>query len=138
MIAVYVFGGILAVLIVAVLVGSVMEREAPDERVADMGPEERKEAAIEGLREIEFDYKTGKLLKDDYEALRSRYAALALGARDAIASQPDAHGGRCHACAATIESGSRFCPQCGAEQPLPAGKDAPNPPAEAEAPEDSA
>ena len=125
MIAVYVFGGILAVLIIAVLVGSLMEREAPDERVADLGPEERQEAAIEALREIEFEYQTGKLLEEDYMALRNRYASLALGARNAIASQPDAHGGRCHACAATVEAGSRFCPRCGAEQTLSAGKDAP-------------
>ena len=118
MIAVYVFGGILLVLIIAVLFGSVAEKEAPSGRVADLDPEERQAAALEALREIEFEYQTGKLLEADYVALRNRYASLALGARDALAEQPEASGARCHACGATIEGGSRFCPQCGAEQSL--------------------
>jgi len=123
MIAVYVFGGIMLVLIVAVLVGSLVEKEPTDPGGAGIRPEEAQAAAIEALREIEFEYQTGKLLEADYVGLRNRYAALALGARDAIAEQPDAiaeqpdAGDRsCHACGASFGGQAKFCPRCGVEQ----------------------
>jgi rRNA maturation endonuclease Nob1 len=119
MIAVYVFGGILLLLIIAVLVGSVVEIEPTDPAKAGLPPEERQAAALEALREIEFEYQTGKLLEVDYLALRNRYATLALGARDAIAGQPEATVRSCHACGEPFSGQVRFCPRCGVEQAVP-------------------
>jgi hypothetical protein len=119
MIAVYVFGGILLLLIISVLVGSLTEKEPTDPGNADLRPEERQAAALEALREIEFEYQTGKLLEADYVALRNRYATLALGARDAISEQPEAAGRSCHACGEPISGQVRFCPECGIEQAPP-------------------
>ena len=53
-------------------------RAAGAESVGDTGP--RRGAAIEALREIEFDRATGKLSDADYEALKATYTREALAA----------------------------------------------------------
>jgi len=116
MIAVYVFGGIMLLLIVSVLVGSLVEKEPSDPGRSGLRPEERQEAALEALREIEFEYQTGKLLEADYLALRNQYATLALGARDSIAERSGAADHGCPSCGEPISAGTRFCPRCGVEQ----------------------
>lgn len=124
MIAVYVFGGILAVLLGAVIVAALVEREAPPET----GPESaraRLEAALEALRWLEFEYHTGKLTEEDYVRLREGYAREAVAARDALrreeaadggerAATPGADSARCPACGAPAAPGARFCGDCGA------------------------
>ena len=123
MIAVYVFGGILLILIGAVLVGSVVEKEPTDAGTMELDPKERQAAALEALREIEFEYQTGKLLEEDYVLLRNRYATRALEARDAIDEPPAPGPGSCHACGEAIEGRVRFCPRCGAAQAAAASSD---------------
>ena len=123
MIAVYMFGGILLVLILAVLVSSLVEKEPTDPGGAGLRPEQRQAAALEALREIEFEYQTGKLLEDDYVALRNRYATLALEARDAISERPDTADRSCHACGEPFSGRARFCPRCGVEQAAPPTSD---------------
>lgn len=123
MIAVYVFSGILLMLIIAVLIGSLAEKEPSDPDQAGLRPEQRQEAALEALRDIEFEYQTGKLLEDDYLALRNKYATLALGARDSMARRSEAAAPNCHACGEPFKGRARFCPRCGAEQAAPPASD---------------
>lgn len=114
MISVYVFGVILAVLLVAVLIAPFLERgEAVG---AGSAPSDRLDLALGALREIEFEHETDKLGDEDYQSLRARYAADAIAARDAGAGAvkvPSA--GTCFVCEASLNPDARFCPRCGTE-----------------------
>lgn len=119
MTAVYFFAGILAVLLVAVLVAPLLDTQPTGAAASD--PDERLEAALEALRDLEFEYQTGKIDEDDYRALRSEHAAAAIAARDAgaaVRSDPDAGTGvggpaACTVCGGRIATGAKFCPRCG-------------------------
>ncbi len=88
---VYLFGGILAVLLAIVVVAALRERGGGD---ADEPPlEERRDAALEALREVEFDFRTGKLTEEEYRALRRKYGRLALEARSALEARAAAPAG---------------------------------------------
>jgi hypothetical protein len=68
----------------------------------------RRNAAIEALREIEFDRETGKLSDSDYEALRNTYMQRAVEAM---------RGGgapACARCGPRPEHDALFCSNCGA------------------------
>ncbi len=79
---VYLFGGILLVLLAVVVAAALREGggEAAEEGGAG-SPGERLEATLEALREVEFDYRTGKLPEEEYRALRRRWGRRALRAR---------------------------------------------------------
>lgn len=109
----------------------------------DAAEETRRGVALIALKEIEFDRETGKLSDQDYEMLKERYSAEALGALaeeeavppSRLASQPSCPGcgprpesdalfcsscgrqlgatGFCAGCGAAVEPGSRFCSACG-------------------------
>ncbi|MDP2469578.1 MAG: zinc ribbon domain-containing protein [Candidatus Palauibacterales bacterium] len=110
MYAVYIFGSIMAVLVAAVIFAPMIEgrwREGRD----DGSAESRKEAAIEALRELEFEYQTGKVSDGDYALLRARYARDALAARDELGEvTPDR---TCPGCGAGVGQGAHFCSACG-------------------------
>ncbi len=121
MIAVYVFGGVLAALLLVALIGSILDREPTGADLSDLAPGVRAEAAIEALRELEFEYQTGKLPEEDYRLLREQYARLAVEARDAAARGAGAAADpgavatvECPSCRAAIPATARFCPRCGA------------------------
>lgn len=125
MIAVYFFAFILFVLLGAVLIGPLLDRQPS---TGPAGPADRLATAIEALRELEFDHETGKLDDADYRALRAEYAAEALAARDAgaeVRSEQASSGeaaGRtvCGVCGARVPADARFCSRCGtpvAERP---------------------
>jgi hypothetical protein len=108
--AVYIFGGIMAILVAAVIFAPMIEgrwREGKD----GSSPADRKEAAIAALRELEFEYQTGKVSDGDYATLRSRYARDALAARDDLGETVDTKG--CAGCGATVKEGAKFCSSCG-------------------------
>ncbi len=105
---------------------------------ADAGRE--KELALAAIRELEFDYATGKISPEDYALLRARYEARALEAIARAAAIPSEAGGepdtealleaeiaavrgrsRCTSCGAVMPPQARFCPSCGA----PAGAEVP-------------
>jgi hypothetical protein len=96
-------------------------------------------ATLEAIRELDFDFQTGKIVEEDYQLLRERYvlqgAALLqkldqLGARRAsetISDQIEAlvlarrkagsqarPAQACPACGQPCRAGDRFCGKCGA------------------------
>ena len=114
MTSVYVFGLILAVLLVAVVVAPLLERGEPIG--AGSPAADRLALALDALREIEFEHETDKLSDEDYSALRQRYAADAIAARDAGAtSDSDARPNACAVCDSTVAAKARFCSRCGTE-----------------------
>ncbi len=123
MIAVFVFGAIMAMLLAAVIVAPMVEegrRSAPGDEVAV-----RLEHALEALRQLQFEYETGKLDDEDYAALRRQHAEAAIAARDELASKAPEHAvaagesgtptGQpcCDICGSALAPSVRFCTHCG-------------------------
>jgi cytochrome c-type biogenesis protein CcmI len=93
--------------------------------------EARRRVTLLALRDVEYDYHTGKLDEEDYRALRKELSAEALDALEA--ARKEAEGGpaddleaeiaavreglragtTCPACAHANPAGSRFCAGCG-------------------------
>jgi hypothetical protein len=86
----------------------------------------RKESAYTALKDLEFDMRTGKIGKDDYEAIKASLEAEAislLGLIDAAgrgaASSPKGEkeerkkGKFCQECGVKLEKPAKFCPECG-------------------------
>ena len=92
------------------------EEEAPRLAPEDEQLLERKGAVEGALREVEFDYRTGKLAEKDYQELMSRYqreqaeVVSMLGEPPAVPeSPPDV----CPACGSEHPTGAKFCGSCG-------------------------
>lgn len=96
--------------------------------------EARRRVALLALRDVEYDFHTGKLDENDYRALRSELSAEALaalqaledestGARRAVDAELEAEiaavragleaGTTCASCGHVNPQGSRFCASCG-------------------------
>lgn len=83
----------------------------------------RKDSIYTAMKDLEFDYSTGKLSEQDYEALRGRFAAEAA----VVLKEIDENGSRakkpakrkktassfCTACGFKSQPGDRFCQSCG-------------------------
>lgn len=110
MYAVYIFGTIMAVLVAAVVFAPLIEARWREGKDGDSA-EERKEEALANLRELEFEYQTGKVSEGDYATLRSRYARQALAARDALGEIVDSAS--CPGCGSTVKQGAKYCSACG-------------------------
>ena len=79
----------------------------PEERPAVRG-DTNQTAAVDALREIEFDRATGKLSDSDYDSLKASYTQRALTAmRGGTASV-------CDNCGPRPETGALYCSNCGA------------------------
>ncbi len=84
-----------------------------------------KEAAFVALKDLEFDYKTGKIDEADYATLKSRYEAEAVNVMkrldNAVKGKSAESSGKhtaakaryCSGCGKKIEEGDRFCAACG-------------------------
>lgn len=145
--SVYIFGVIIVVLFISGLVAAPLlegEPADPSSSDGDASPEERREAALDALEDLQFEHETGKLSDEDYRRLKGKYARAAVEARDRAAggagadaattgsgeslpSGPDAAAGsepevdgapaRCPECGSEAGADARFCGQCGAELP---------------------
>ena len=120
------FGGILAVLLATIIWAAIRSGE---DTGASLGPAERRDAAIEALRDLELEYRTGKLHEDEYQATRARLERAAIDARDAAAGnaaargpakapapqppQPAASPRPCPECDVSLTGDEAFCPTCG-------------------------
>jgi NADH pyrophosphatase NudC (nudix superfamily) len=137
---------VLALLVVGFVAYPLLREQTGDEESLDL-PEDledlyrRKESAYSALKELEFDYKTGKLSEGDFRELEARYRAEALELLAAIdeaekarttagrrkggaavraeASAPapvesaDLEPYECAACGRMNIEGARFCAGCG-------------------------
>ena len=83
MIAFFLFGGILIILLAAMIWAAV---RAGEDTGAALAPSESRDAAIEALRDIEMEYRTDKLAEEEYRRLRARLEKEALAARDVAAA----------------------------------------------------
>jgi len=86
--------------------------------------ERQKLEAYTAIKEVEFDYRMGKLSDTDLAIMRDKYAAQALTAIEALAAARGGDGGRpsgrrpariafCPTCGHTIPPRANFCPACG-------------------------
>ncbi len=110
MYAVYIFGSIMAILVAAVIFAPLIEGRWREGK-GGTSAADRKETALAALRELEFEYQTGKVSDEDYTTLRTRYAREALAARDELGETVDSES--CAACGAAIREGAKFCSVCG-------------------------
>ncbi len=82
-----------------------------------------KEAAFVALKDLEFDYKTGKIDEADYASLKNRYEAEAVRVMKSLdATTGEAAPARkragekarfCASCGAKADADDRFCAACG-------------------------
>lgn len=118
--------------VAALIAGPLVRARPPAQRAAPPPrPDRAKNAALAAIREIEFDYATGKLSAEDYTDLRARYETKAVEAMerqtargapprtDRIEAEIRAARARkvpvyCAACGAALPPAARFCPACGA------------------------
>lgn len=99
-----VFGGMLLILL-GTIVWAALRSEADSGAALD--PAERRDAAIEALRDLELEYRTGKVPEEEYLELRRRLERRAVAARDELG------GGACPGCGAALGPGEAFCSACG-------------------------
>lgn len=115
------FGGILLVLLATIIWAAI--RGGEDTGVA-LDAAERRDAAIEALRDLELEYRTGKLTVEEYTTVRGRLEREAVEARDAAAAGVErgpaerrADGretvSACPDCQASLAGDEAFCPACG-------------------------
>ena len=98
---------------------------------------ETRESLYDSIKELDFDYRMGKVEEDDYKATRSRYQAQAVelmkeidqnngraeSSQDKIEQEIAALRGSlskkrdnkksCSNCSSPAPANARFCPQCG-------------------------
>ena len=113
-------------------------RKEPAQEQRESAEQARPDALL-ALRDLDFDFRTGKIAEEDYAPLRGRLmadAAAALQADAASQSGLDAEieaavraarekkrdGSACPTCGATAHAGSKFCPNCGATLAAPCPK----------------
>lgn len=86
--------------------------------------DQRKTEAYIAIRDIEMDYRMGKLSEVDYEAIKQKYTAQAIEALAALDQLPPAEDGAPAVAEGTVPLGAgagageiRFCPDCGTARP---------------------
>lgn len=135
MIALYVLGALLLLLLVGVMLAPLLEDARPAVELEDLPPAQRREAALEALRDVEFEHETGKLDRAEYRHLRTHFGRAVLEAEEAMTGPADgapagdddgagAAGGDpsvetawCTSCGGELRTGARYCPACGEPRP---------------------
>ena len=94
-----------------------------DARASQKG---QRDAVLSALRELDFDFRTGKISEEDYTPLRTQLMAEAAQYIDTEAKESEQlealirtrraaqkQGLKCEHCDAPIRTGQRFCSKCG-------------------------
>jgi cytochrome c-type biogenesis protein CcmI len=74
---------------------------------------ERKTACYRNLKELEFQFRMGRLLEADYEELRAEHRAEAARILEELERLGASGGARCPGCGARCPPGKKFCADCG-------------------------
>lgn len=94
-------------------------------------PQARRESLLSAIRDLDFDYKTGKVSEEDYGPLRAQLLVETAGLTrqeqdkddqlEALIQSRRTHktGSNCSQCDAPVAPGQHFCSSCGA--PLGSG-----------------
>lgn len=95
---------------------------------AAVSAQESHAAALVALRELDFDFRMGKVSEEDYPGLRAQWMAEAAKSAQAESKDDDrlealvrarkqaiGHPKRCPKCQNKLEAGARFCPNCGTD-----------------------
>ena len=103
-------------------------RHGPKKVTATFNPHEARTAALSALRDLDFDFQTGKVSGEDYPALRAQLVAEAAKYVQAEGAEEDrlealirarrasmTSEAPCPQCGAKVDAGARFCPSCGTE-----------------------
>ena len=114
----YLFGGVLVLLIFVVILST---SRAGRGVVGEATASEERDAAVEALRDLEFEYQTGKISEEDYRAVRERLSLSAVDARRRAAGARAEDAGQaaggaaraCESCGTAVEPDDRFCGMCG-------------------------
>lgn len=91
---------------------------------ANFQPEGRRESVLAALRDLDFDFKTGKVTEEDYTPLRAQLMAKAAQLTRQEQEKEDKLEALiqsrrikkeiyCDECGAPIETGQHFCSRCG-------------------------
>lgn len=116
MIALYVLGALLLLLLVGVMLAPLLEDARPAVALDELPPDERREAALDALRDVEFEHETGKLDDAEHRRLRTHFGRAVLEAEEAMTGTVDATA-FCTACGSELRAGVRYCPACGEPRP---------------------
>lgn len=148
MTALYLLGAILVVLVLGVMVAPLFREEGPAAELESLPPAERREAALEAIRDLRFEHETGKMGEEEYQELRTHFgrmvlaaeeeleaagerlpgdggearAAVAAAREEAAKDRDEAPPAPCPECGEAPDARVRFCPKCGARQPGAAGE----------------
>lgn len=148
MTALYLLGAILVVLVLGVMVAPLFREEGPAAELESLPPDERREAALEAVRDLRFEHETGKMGEEEYRRLRNHFGRMILAAeeemeaagedlpgdggeaRAAVAAareetaenRGEARPEPCPECGEATDAPVKFCPKCGARQPGAAGE----------------
>lgn len=138
--------GIVIVAVAALYIAWPLLKGATDDPVAEISEAsslvKEKNAALEAIRELDFDLRVGKISDEDHAALRADLEKRALAAMTAldesgegepslraIAGQGDGArersggaAGFCPECGSQFKHEARFCISCGNKLPKPGGK----------------
>ena len=122
MLGVYAFAGILLLLLLVVVLSAFRESDGSPEIGPAPTAAERRDTAIEALRQLEFEHQTGKMPEAEYRDLHRRLAQEAVRAREAAevespgSTRPAdgaAAGTACQVCGAALAPSDHFCSSCG-------------------------
>lgn len=102
------------------------QRKITNSSKAHNQPQGQREVVLAALRDLDFDFKTGKVSEEDYRPLRAQLMAEAAQYMEAEKKGDDQleemirarrtvqqPGLRCQECESPIQAGQRFCSKCG-------------------------
>jgi len=136
--------GLVIVVVCAIYVALPLLSSAEGEPITEVfeasALQKEKDAALEAIREIDFDLRVGKLSEEDHAALRADLEKRALSAMSALdknaAAEPDLRAvrgqgegsggdgaaGFCPACGHQFKRSASFCVSCGKKLPSSGGR----------------